>query len=97
MVLSVHENVKVFAGPSLAYFLNGELESKVTGNGVNQGGTLDLKGGKNGDFKFDVVLGGSFHFQQFILDIRYSQDSDFWSSQTNDTNHVFQFLAGMEL
>lgn len=97
---SLQDNLKVYAGPSLGFYMNGETYVKLSYDGESESDTEDIESGDITSPDFGVVLGGIYSLQNNLtIDVRYSlglktidddEDIDF-------KNSVLQLMVGYSL
>ena len=106
-VFSVQENIKLFAGPSMGFYLNGkikgEIKGELDGETIDESGTEDIESDIVKSLQFDLVFGGLFSLGQFSVDARYSLGltnvkgggDDFKENFIDGKNQVIQLMIGV--
>jgi len=82
-ITSLQDNIKLFGGPYLSYFLNGEIsmdgETSITYNGETEiesfSETEDVEKDEITSIGFGIVLGGAYHLNNNMgIEVRYTLD-----------------------
>jgi len=94
-MFALQQNLNLFAGPSIGFFLNGESESTFDGNTTKN----DIDTENINTLEVALIFGAAYVMGQIIFDARYSFGlTNVWDQKNFEiTNNVFQLMIGWQL
>ncbi len=101
-VYSLQKDIKIFAGPSIGFFMNGktkmEMKGEFMGVSFDEEDSEDIDSDEVNSPEFALVLGGTYSFGTISLDARYSLGLTNVPDDADDDfemkNSVIQLILG---
>ncbi len=100
-VLAVYQlldNVNVFAGPLLEFYLNGEIDSEISFMGESESETEDIESDDVNSLGFGLIFGGTYMVTDNLgIEARYALGLTSMDSEDNLKNNGLQVLVNYYL